>query len=71
MKTVLELEFEDEFGKSFKIKILDPKEDLEKIEIESAMDDIITNDIFLSNNTKLIKAVSARIIKTTIQSMDF
>lgn len=71
MKTVLELEFEDEIGKSFKIKILDPLDDLEEMQIMAAMNDILTNNIFLSNNTKLVRPVSARIIKTTIESMEF
>ena len=71
MKKVLELEFEDEIGKSFKVKILDPLEDLEEMQVLAAMNDILTNNIFLSNNTKLTRAVSARIIKTTIESMEF
>ena len=71
MRTVLELEFADEIGKSFKVKILDPLDDLEEMQIIAKMNDIITNNIFVSNNTSLVRAVSARIIKTTIESMEF
>ena len=71
MKRVLELEFEDQYGKSFKLRVPEPNEDLEGIVIENAMNIIIENDVFVSNNTKLVRAVSARIIKTTIETMEF
>lgn len=71
MKTVLELEFEDQYGKSFKLRVPEPKEDLEELQISSAMDIIIENDVFVSNNTQLVRAISARVIKTTIETMEF
>lgn len=71
IKTSLELDFLDGFDKKFKLSILDPKEDLEKIEIESAMDTILEKNIFLSNNTDLVKSLGARIIKTTVNVIEF
>lgn len=71
IKTSLELDFLDAADKKFKLSLLDPKEDLEEIEIESAMDTILEKNIFLSNNTDLVKSVGARIIKTTVNIIEF
>lgn len=70
MKTVLELEFLDQIGKSFKIRVTDPKPDLEGIDIQQCMDIIITNNIFVSNNTNLVSMAGARVIKTTIEEYE-
>ena len=71
MKTVLELEFEDAYGKTFKLKVANPSPDLEELQIYSVMDTIIEKNAFVSNNTNLQRASAARIIKTTIESMEF
>ncbi len=71
IKTNLELDFVDAVDKKFKLSIADPKEDLENIEIESAMDTILEKNIFLSNNTDLVKSLGARIIKTTVNVIEF
>lgn len=71
VKTVLELDFLDESDKSFKLRVSDPREDLEEIEISSAMDTIISKNIFISNDRDLLEKNSARVITTSIESMVF
>lgn len=71
IKTVLELDFLDGVDKKFKLSVADPKEDLEELQISSAMDTILEKNIFISNNTDLVKSVAARIIKTTVETMEF
>ncbi len=70
-KTVLEMDFLDGINKKFKLSLADPKDDLEEAEIEGAMDTILENNIFTSNNTNLVRAVAARIIKTTVDTIEF
>lgn len=71
IKTVLELDFLDGVSKSFKLRVSDPKGDLEEVEIASAMDTIIEKNIFVSNDVSLVEKNSARVITTTIEAMEF
>ncbi len=71
MLKVLELEFLDKANKTFKVRINDPKDDLEEIDILDAMEMILEKNIFSSNNTDLVDKKSARVIETTVSVMEF
>lgn len=71
LRKVLELEFTDKANKTFKLRINDPKDDLEELDILNAMDMILEKNIFNSNNTDLLSKKSARIIETTVSVMEF
>ena len=71
IKTVLELDFLDGVDKKFKLSVNDPKEDLEEMQVEAAMAEILEKNIFISNNGDLVKSVGARVITTTVESMEF
>ena len=70
-KTKLEMDFLDEFAKRVRISVDDPREDLAQLEIENAMDSIISHNIFQSNGVDLINKQSARIINTVVNEMEF
>ncbi|MDR7869639.1 MAG: DUF2922 domain-containing protein [Tissierellaceae bacterium] len=67
----LEMDFIDGTNKRFRLSIEDPKEDLDPIVIEAAMDEILTNNIFVSNGVDLVSTEAARIITTTVDEMEF
>lgn len=71
MRKVLELEFLDMTNKTFKVRIDDPRDDLDEIDIEAAMDTILESSIFNSNNTDLVRNKGARIIETTVSVVEF
>lgn len=71
MRKVLELEFLDGASKTFKVRINDPKDDLDGVNIEAAMDAILENNVFNSNNTDLVRSKGARIIQTTVSVIEF
>ena len=71
IKTVLELDFLDGADKKFKLSVTDPKEDLEEMQVEAAMAEILEKNIFISNNSDLVKSVGARVITTTVETMEF
>lgn len=71
IKSVLELDFLDGTDKRFKLSVAEPKEDLEELQIASAMDTILEKNIFVSNNTDLVKSVGARVITTTVETIEF
>lgn len=71
IKTVLELDFLDGVDKKFKLSVTDPKTDLEEIQVEAAMAEILEKNIFISNNSDLVKSVGARVITTTVENMEF
>jgi hypothetical protein len=70
-KTKLEMDFLDGYNKRLRISIDEPMEELLQSEIESAMDSIITHNIFQSNGMDLVSREGARIIKTTVNEMEF
>lgn len=71
MKTILELVFLDGVNKFFKLRIADPRPELEEMQVAGAGAEIIDQDVFISNNTSLVSLVSARIIETRIEVMEF
>lgn len=72
METVkLEMNFADALEKLFKLSIEDPKADLDEAQIQEAMGDIITNNIFDSKGVDLVTARGARLITTNIDEMEF
>lgn len=70
-KTRLEMDFLDEDGKRFRISLNDPKEDLDRVQIENAMNSVIEHNIFDSNDGDLIALDAARIVTTTSEEIDF
>lgn len=70
-KTKLEMDFLDEINKRVRISVDEPLEDLAQSEIESAMDSIISRNIFQSNGVDLVNKHSARIISTVVNEMEF
>ena len=66
IKTKLEMGFKDEMGKNYNISIDEAKDDLEPEDVKTTMNMIVEKDAFRNNDNKLIKAKSARLIKTEI-----
>lgn len=66
IKTKLEMGFKDEMGKNYNISIDEAKDDLEPEDVKTTMNMIVEKDAFRNNDNKLIKAESARLIKTEI-----
>ena len=71
IKKKLELDFLDEINQKFKIYLDHPKEELEELDISNAMDLIIQKNIFDSNDNDLVAKASARIIETSIETIEF
>lgn len=69
-KIVLQMDFYDEIGKIFRISVADPLEDLAQSEVESAMDSIITRNVFVSNGVDLKVKAGARIISTIVNDLE-
>lgn len=70
-KTILQMDFLDEIGKTFRISVENPLEDLAQSEVEAAMDSIITRNCFISNGTDLVSKKGARIITTYLNELVF
>ena len=70
-KTRLEMDFLDEGGKRFRISLDDPKEDLDGEQIENVMQNVLSHNIFLSNDGDLVGLDIARIITTTVEEIKF
>lgn len=67
----LELGFIDEASKKFRLSVDDPKDNLDKEDLEAAMNNLIEYNVFESNGKDLVEAERARIITTSIQEIEF
>lgn len=67
----LELGFMDSSNKKFRISIDDPIEELDKEDIEGAMESLINHNIFTSDGKDLVGLDSARIIRTSTEEIEF
>lgn len=70
-KTKLEMDFIDSLEKVTKIILDDPKMDLTPSEIETAMNSIITNNIFVSKNGDFVSVGGARVVTTNTNEIEF
>lgn len=67
----LEMDFLDELNKVTKITLDDPRDDLLPSEIQAAMDNIISENVFKSRNGEFTVADKARLVTTNISEMEF
>jgi hypothetical protein len=70
-KTKLEMDFLDSLNKVVKISLDDPRTDLVPSEIQSAMENIIAQNIFTSKDGDLVAVGGARVITTSINELEF
>ena len=69
-KTQLEMEFLDTGDKKFIIRLENPREDLTEAEVAQSMADIIRENIFVSGSLDLEKANAARLVTTSINTLE-
>lgn len=68
-KKKLEMEFLSDINKKYVISIDDPKFDLSQAEVQTAMEAIISDNIFSVSMADLTEAVEARIVTTTVEKL--
>jgi hypothetical protein len=56
-------------NRSYTITIPNPREDLQKAEIEAVMDMIIEKDVFFTRNGALTGKRDARVVDTTVNDL--
>lgn len=62
MTKTLEMLFENAAGKNSKISVKDPRDDIEAEEVQTAMDTIISKNIFDTSGGDILTSRGARII---------
>ena len=70
-KTKLEMDFLDGLNKVTRISLDDPRMDLIPTEIETAMQSIITHNIFASKDGDFVAVGKARVVTTSVNEMEF
>ena len=69
-KAKLEMEFIDEANKKFVISIDQPRADITPEEVGTAMNTIVANNVFTSAMMNLVAPKEARIVNTTINTLE-
>lgn len=67
--TKLEMFFKTEAGKSFKIFVNDPDQDLEKEDIMRSMDSIVEEDAFQVDEKSLLASHSAQLVTRKVDKL--
>lgn len=70
-KSKLELAFLDSLNKVTRISLDDPRTDLVPSEIQSAMENIIAQNIFTSKDGDFVAVSGARVITTNVNEIEF
>ena len=65
----LEMEFLTGLSRKFVIGLDDPKFNLSKEEVETAMEAIIAENVFIVSLANLVEPVEARIVTTSIEKL--
>ena len=69
-KVKLEMDFLDALNKNYRMSLNDPRTDLTDTEVFTVMDQLITANVFKSNNGDLIEKVAARVVTTSVEEME-
>lgn len=70
IKTKLKMEFKDTQGKKFGLSLDEPREDLTELEVKTAMEEVVTKNIFATNAGDIVEAVGAKIVTTTVEELE-
>lgn len=70
MSKTLELHFLTPNGKTARVSVNDPKEGLTAAEIQTAMDQIILSQVFLTENGPLASVKEARYVSRDVQVVE-
>ncbi|NMC14555.1 MAG: DUF2922 domain-containing protein [Chloroflexi bacterium] len=66
---ILEMDFNTELGKTQRIRVYDAKDPLTGAEVATAMDSIITKNVFTGTGGNLISKLDARVVITDTSSL--
>lgn len=67
----LEMIFRNSAGKTARLSVQEPKEDLTPEEVKTVMNNIVAKNIFDTTGGDMLEAVSARIITREIVKLEF
>lgn len=70
-KIKLEMEFLNSLNRKYTLSIEDPRSDLIAQDVQDAMEGIISQNVFQVSEGDLAEAVGARIVTTTVNSLEF
>jgi len=65
----LEMIFKNQKGKTSKLSLDNPREDITGEDIRNAMENIVSANVFNTSDGDLVEAVSARIVNTDIEEI--
>ena len=71
MEKTLELVFVTEAGKTSRLTVMEPKENLLAGDIKAAMDQIIEANVFLTESGPFVSAKEARLVERSVQVYPF
>lgn len=70
MAITLELVFLNEAGSKVTMRVSDPKESLEASEVKTAMEQIVSSNVFYSTGGSLATASGARLVNRDVVEME-
>lgn len=71
MAKTLELEFGTQLGKVARISINDPIEPVDPLAVQTAMNNIIAQNVFQSNSGDFVSSLGARLVERNVTDYEF
>ncbi|HHX88133.1 MAG TPA: DUF2922 domain-containing protein [Firmicutes bacterium] len=69
MAQSLQMIFQNEEGRNVNISIADARVDLEPLDVETAMNDIVSGNLFITNGGEIIKPVRGQLVSRYVQTI--
>ncbi len=69
MAQTLQMIFQNEEGRNVTISIADAKVNLEPLDVETAMNSIVSGNLFITNGGEIIKAVRGQLVSRYVQTI--
>ena len=69
MAQTLQMIFQNEEGRNVTISIADARVNLEPLDVETAMNNIVSGNLFITNGGEIIKAVRGQLVSRYVQTI--
>ena len=69
MAQTLQMIFQNEEGRNVTISVADARNDLEPLDVETAMNGIVDDNLFITSGGEIVKPVRGQIVSRHVQTL--
>lgn len=69
MAQTLQMIFQNEQGRNVTISVADARVDLEPLDVETAMNNIVDGNLFITNGGEIVRAIRGQLLTRYVQTI--